>query len=223
MKQLNTVASTSSSSSRYRAHLYSVQRYLYIDSISLIKTRAKQKHAQVCKVKVNFEHGRMCYAYIRGKGRVEGESGATLCGTYPQQDLLLYSATPSSCPATAAAAGRLSQTKFGIFACWQRFALFSLSLSVCRSLGVSLGEYIYGFLFSKNVYFPVMQIEHFRIDSRKKQRWNFAVFLFNAFFKRFTECCRSYAYRIVFNIVCVIATLNERSWCCNKSKVGTIE
>lgn len=73
MKQLNTVASTSSSS-RYRAHLYSVQRYLYIDSISLIKTRAKQKHAQVCKVKVNFEHGRMCYAYIRGRGSV-GEGG----------------------------------------------------------------------------------------------------------------------------------------------------
>lgn len=50
--------------------------------------------------------------WTRGRG-----TGATLCGTYPQQDLLLYSATPSSCPATAAVAGRLSQTKFGIFAC----------------------------------------------------------------------------------------------------------
>lgn len=74
MKQLNTVASTSSSS-RYRAHLYSVQRYLYIDSISLTKTRAKQKHAQVLQSESeHFEHGRMCYAYIRGRGSV-GEGG----------------------------------------------------------------------------------------------------------------------------------------------------
>lgn len=226
MKQLNTVASTSSSS-RYRAYLYSVQRYLYIDSISLIKTRAKQKHAQVCKVKVNFEHGRMCYAYVRARGSVEEGGGSTLCGTYPQQDLLLCSATPSSCPATAAAAGRLSQTKFGIFACWRCFALFSLSLSVCRSLGVSLVEYIYGFLFSKNVYFPVMQIEHFRIDSRKKTEMKFRCVSFQRIFQTIHGMlqivCVCVPYRIVFNIVCVIATLNERSWCCNKSKVGTVE